>query len=1148
MMSAVTTFFKRLPILGLLLAGMATLPQGRMIAQPVFSNVSHVVTTLVDELDASADSTVGAGTSLREAITYAGSGDMILFGPVVRGSIYLTLGTINVPEDLIITGPGAAALEINGNDLSSLFNLDSAALLITDLSFSSGRALNGAVFMSRNWLSVKSCDFRWSTAISNGGAIWHDGSTLLLSKCRFLNNDAFFNGGAVYAEAGTIGIDSCVFRDNGAGSSGGALNLGAVTATITNTSFEDNSAGANGGAISLAFGGTLSSLQSTASGNNAGNGGGVFNAGTLTVHSSTLSGNTADNNGGGLANAVGGSATVDFSTVAFNGADNGGGVWNAGTFSTKRSIFAENSAPVGPNVSGAASSTGTNLVQDDAGSSGWLGSDLTGTLSKPVNAGLDDLRLNAGVTKTHGLLACSRAVDAADSTGTFNMKDQRGSNRKVNGDNDGIAKPDIGAYEAQGILDTEAPTFTPFPGFTVYLDSATGTANISADTLILSAFDNCEVVSKSISKTSYSCSDIGTVSVTLTVRDRAHNVTTQNIDVFVVDRTPPAVTPPANISVNAAGNACNAAVNLGTPTTTDACGISSVSSSPAGPFPVGVTTVIWTVEDNNGNITLAKQTVTVIDNSAPVLTVPANVTVTAPGNACSISRGLVPLGTASATDNCSATISNNAPAFFQLGATTVTWSAVDPSGNLATGNQTVTVVDQTPPAISAPGDLNLIADPGVCYRDGANVNLGLPSAVDNCTGVTLSNNKPATFPIGVTLVTWIATDGNGNSASAIQKVTIFDGNIPTVVAPPDIVVDADPGLCYWTVDNNVLGTATGTDNCGVPNLVNNAGSTLSVGVHRIIWTATDAYGNRSTDVQLVTVVGDPPTIACPANIVVSTDPGMAGAVVNFTPPVANSTCADVEVIRTEGLGSGSFFPLGTTTVSYLAIDGSNQTATCSFTVTVEDNEAPQIWVKVAPRYLWPADNKLYDIKATVEVWDNVPGTTARLTSITCNQNANGDIVGETIGVFDDMFQLRAKRDNGPRTYTITYEAIDAANNTTFASATVTVPTQKPKDADIEEGELPIPTGVTLAQNYPNPFNPTTTISFGTPDTRHMELVIFDVMGRPIRTLFDVVLDAGSYSVTWDGRSDAGETVPSGMYIYQLRAGDVRLEQKMLLAR
>ena len=139
-------------------------------------------------------------------------------------------------------------------------------------------------------------------------------------------------------------------------------------------------------------------------------------------------------------------------------------------------------------------------------------------------------KLNGGVTRTHALLVCSRAIDAADSTGSGIMTDQRGSARKVNGDNDGVAKPDIGAFETQSILDTSPPVINGHPAFTVYLDSL-GSATITKDTVLLSAFDDCEILSTSVSKTTFTCADQGTVTLTLTATDRSYNVTTVNIDV-----------------------------------------------------------------------------------------------------------------------------------------------------------------------------------------------------------------------------------------------------------------------------------------------------------------------------------------------------------------------------------------------------------------------------------------------------------------------------------------------------------------------------------------------------------------------------------------------------------------------------------------
>ncbi|MFA6233856.1 MAG: HYR domain-containing protein, partial [Bacteroidota bacterium] len=276
------------------------------------------------------------------------------------------------------------------------------------------------------------------------------------------------------------------------------------------------------------------------------------------------------------------------------------------------------------------------------------------------------------------------------------------------------------------------------------------------------------------------------------------------------------------------------------------------------------------------------------------------------------------------------------------------------------------------------------------------------------------------------------------------------------------------------------------------------------------------------------------------------NPGKAGAVVTFAAPTAGSSCSDIEIIRTSGLGSGDFFPVGTTNVAYMAIDGSNQIALCDFDVTVVDNEAPQITVNVAPRNLWPADNKMKEIKATVIVTDNVPGATAVLTSITCNQNANGDIAGATTGVFDEYFELRAKRDNGPRIYTVLYTATDVAGNWSTGQATVTVPTVKPKD--IEAEDLPVPAAVSLAQNYPNPFNPSTLISFGTPIEQHVELQIFNAMGVPVRTLVSTFLAAGTYTVEWDGNDDHGLPLSTGVYLYMLRGGNDHLERKMILSR
>jgi hypothetical protein len=88
----------------------------------------------------------------------------------------------------------------------------------------------------------------------------------------------------------------------------------------------------------------------------------------------------------------------------------------------------------------------------------------------------------------------------------------------------------------------------------------------------------------------------------------------------------------------------------------------------------------------------------------------------------------------------------------------------------------------------------------------------------------------------------------------------------------------------------------------------------------------------------------------------------------------------------------------------------------------------------------------------------------------------------------------------------------------------------------------------LSQNYPNPFNPTTTIKFRLPKNEHVSLVIYNIMGRRIRTLIDEEKKADNYTVTWDGCDFYGTRVATGIYFYQLLANDAVITKKMLLMK
>jgi hypothetical protein len=88
----------------------------------------------------------------------------------------------------------------------------------------------------------------------------------------------------------------------------------------------------------------------------------------------------------------------------------------------------------------------------------------------------------------------------------------------------------------------------------------------------------------------------------------------------------------------------------------------------------------------------------------------------------------------------------------------------------------------------------------------------------------------------------------------------------------------------------------------------------------------------------------------------------------------------------------------------------------------------------------------------------------------------------------------------------------------------------------------------LAQNMPNPFNPKTSIAFSLAESGDVSLAVYDVTGRRVATLVNGPVDAGEHRVVWNGRSDGGEKVASGVYFYKLAAGDKDLSRKMILLK
>lgn len=278
---------------------------------------------------------------------------------------------------------------------------------------------------------------------------------------------------------------------------------------------------------------------------------------------------------------------------------------------------------------------------------------------------------------------------------------------------------------------------------------------------------------------------LGATTVTLTVTDSHGASSSCTATVTVVDDVKPRITVSPNVSVatGAGGTACGVVVSnaaLGPVITSDNCGSTTLTRTgiPAGNFyPVGETLITYTVNDGHGNTATAIQVVFVADTTPPSVIAPPNVSVSTGDGAsgCAVVVSDAMLGVATASDICAlaGVTRSGVPAGnrFQIGTTTITYTARDGSGNTATATQTVTVTDNTPPTIVCPTPI--VVD-GSNALGGATVNFSV-AASDNCAAspaITYSKAPGSFFAFGTTTVTATATDGSGNRSQCSFSVTV----------------------------------------------------------------------------------------------------------------------------------------------------------------------------------------------------------------------------------------------------------------------------------------------------------------------------------------------------------------------------------------
>ncbi len=247
-------------------------------------------------------------------------------------------------------------------------------------------------------------------------------------------------------------------------------------------------------------------------------------------------------------------------------------------------------------------------------------------------------------------------------------------------------------------------------------------------------------------------------------------VTSLPMTVTIGDDVAPIIVAPINVNVNPNLGCTAVGVALGTPVVSDNCTVASVTNNAPSLFPIGTTTVTWTVTDASGNTATATQLVNVVDQVAPEATAPADVTINA-NNFCDATG--VNLGSPEATDNCTiASIANDAPASFPIGTTVVTWTITDATGNFTTVTQNVTVIDTEAPVVVLQSAAVQLDANGFGVLSFEAIDNG---SSDNCGIATVSIDQ-TTFDcsqVGFNTVTVTITDNSGNQSVGTVVINVI---------------------------------------------------------------------------------------------------------------------------------------------------------------------------------------------------------------------------------------------------------------------------------------------------------------------------------------------------------------------------------------
>ncbi len=360
----------------------------------------------------------------------------------------------------------------------------------------------------------------------------------------------------------------------------------------------------------------------------------------------------------------------------------------------------------------------------------------------------------------------------------------------------------------------------------------------------------------------------------------------------------------------------------------------------------------WSATDMCSNVALCIQTVVVIDNTAPQLTIPPSITIS-----CEQNTNVEITGSATAADNCTSaenlvvSFSDNVFGLNGCSGTGVivrTWSAIDACQNIATGTQFITVQDVTPPQITCPPNITVSCESSILPAV-----TGMITATDLCGSVFNWYTDQAVQPLGcngtgVIARLWSVIDGCGNLSTCTQTISIIDQIAPAITCPQNITVDCSQG-----VQPAVTGSPIVQDNCTPTMNLQVTHQDVEIvplgcngtGTLQRTWTVSDACGNSRTCIQIIQITDLlKPILNCPPPAIVSCEDSVSP---DFTGvAIASDNCTPVNLLIVDYADdeSGLFGCNGTGILlrTWSATDLCGNTTTCVQQIWIIDDTDPVI--------------------------------------------------------------------------------------------------------------------------------------------------------------------------------------------------------------